>query len=330
MSLRRNFKLSGRRHSLRLMGVGMLAMLAFFHASSITKAEDPQTLEVQGIRLSPFIFEQNVPKGESYSNEIALTNTTSETVQISVAIHDFIPAGRHGEVRFLPSNQQTDPHFSLSKWVDITKQPEYTLPPNTTTRAAFKITVPIEADEGTHYGGILFSFSGDPTVGGSKIVQSIGAILVIKTGNAQENGVVESFTTSKTVYSEPAIPFSTLFSNTGSAHMNPKGKIEITNLFGSVVGLAYVNENAQISLPNTTREFNSVYRSPFMFGKYQAKLTMYYGNPKLETRKTLSFWVFPWKTILNIGGIGLFSLLLLIAFISFYNRRILRKAGIRK
>lgn len=316
----------------RALLLGCISLLGFIVGSgpTTTHADTSQTLEVQGIRLSPFIFEHVVQKGESYSAELALANTTSAPIQLSVAIRDFIPAGRHGEVRFLPTNQTTDPHFSLSAWVEITKQPDFILNPGATTTATFRVNVPPEADDGTHYGGILFSFNDNAAGGGSKIVQSIGAILVIRTGNTQESGNVDSFTTPKKVYAEPRTPFSTIFTNTGNSHTSPKGKIEITNSLGSLVGLAYVNPNAQISLPHTTRAFDSLYQGRNMFGRYKANLTLYYGNPKLEIRKTVIFWVIPWKTILKTGGISVLIILLLYGLMVMYNKRLLKKAGLLK
>ncbi len=283
-------------------------------------------LEVQGVRITPFIFEQSVQKGESFTGDITLTNTTAAPVTLSLAIRDFIPAGRHGEVRFLPANQETDSHFSLSNWVEIQKQPDYTLDPGQSTRTTFRIHVPTDADDGTHYGGILFSFSEGKAENGTTVIQSIGAILIAKIGYANGSGTVETFTTPQHIYASSTVPFVATFRNTGNVHFSPKGKIEIKNIFGKVVGLAYINENAQISLPDTVRQFESVYKGKFMVGKYTATLTLVFGNPKLEAQKTIGFWVLPWKSLIKFGLLSILVLALLIFAIIRYNTWVIKHA----
>lgn len=288
--------------------------------------EQARELEVQGVRITPFIFEQTVQKGESFSGEITLTNTTAAPVILSLAIRDFIPAGRHGEVRFLPANQETDPHFSLSHWVEILEQPDYTLGPGQSTHTTFRISAPADADDGTHYGGILFSFNEGKSQNGTTVIQSVGAILIAKIGYANGSGTVETFSTPQHTYTSGAIPFMATFRNTGNVHLSPKGKIEIKNIFGKIVGLSYINENAQISLPNTVRQFESFYKGKFMAGKYTATLTLVFGNPKLEAKKTITFWVLPWKPVLKFGLLGTIALALLIFAIIRYNTWVIKHA----
>lgn len=288
--------------------------------------EQSQELEVQGVRITPFIFEQTIQKGESFSGEITLTNTTTDPVALSLGIRDFIPAGRHGEVRFLPANQETDSHFSLSNWVEIVKQPNYTLEPGQSTHTTFRINAPTDADDGTHYGGILFSFSEGKSENGTTVIQSIGAILIAKIGYANGNGTVETFTTPQHIYANSTIPFMATFHNTGNVHFTPKGKIEIKNIFGKIVGLAYLNENAQISLPDTVRQFESTYKGKSMVGKYTATLTLVFGNPKLEAKKTVEFWVLPWKSFIKFGLLSICILALLIFAIIRYNTWVIKHA----
>lgn len=302
--------------------VGILPVALVFAQSN----NQPQELEVQGIRITPFIFEQAVQKGESFSGDITLTNTTAVPVALSVAIRDFIPAGKHGEVRFLPANQETDSHFSLSNWVDVIKQPDYLLEPGQSTKTTFRLNVPTDADDGTHYGGILFSFNEGEASNGTTVIQSIGAIVIAKIGYANGSGSIETFATQKKLYTDSNIPFLTVFNNTGNVHFSPKGKIEIKNLFGHTVGLAYVNENAQVSLPNTIRQFESTYKGKFMLGQYTAKLTLVFGNPKLEAQEVIKFWVLPWKPLLQFGLLGVFVVALLIFGIIRYNKWVIKHA----
>lgn len=285
-----------------------------------------QELVVQGVRVSPFIFEQSLEKGHAFNGEITLTNTTNSPITLALAVQDFIPAGRHGEVRFLPTNEQSDVHFSLTDWVQITTQPNYTLAPGATTKTGFTVTAPVDADDSTHYGGIVFSFNNGKTENGTAIIQSVGALLIVKIGHSNGQGTIQSFTTPQRVYTNSRVPFRVNFENTGNTHLSPKGKIEIYNAFNKLVGVAYINKDAQISLPNTIREFDSEYQGGFMLGKYTANLTMYFGNPKLEARSVVQFWIIPWKPILKTTGLTILLIALLTLAIIRYNTWVIKKA----
>lgn len=309
----------------QFLTIGLLAvvLLGLTHRNS---SAQEQELIVQGVRISPFIFEQTMEKGRSFKGEITLTNTTNSPITLALAIQDFIPAGRHGEVRFLPTNEQSDAHFSLTDWVQITTQPNYTLAPGATTKTGFSVTAPIDADDSTHYGGIVFSFNDGKTENGTAIVQSVGTLLIVKIGHSNGQGKIQSFTTPKHIYAKSPIPFTAIFENTGNTHLSPKGKIEIYNAFNKLVGVAYINKDAQISLPSTIRQFDSEYQGGFMLGKYTAYLTMYFGNPKLEARSVVQFWVLPWKSILKTVGLTIVLVALLTLAIIRYNTWVIKKA----
>lgn len=315
-----------RIHRLQyFLALGLLVVVLLGLAHKKTNAQE-QELIVQGVRVSPFIFEQSLEKGHSFYGEITLSNTTNSPITLALAIQDFIPAGRHGEVRFLPTNEQSDVHFSLTDWVQITAQPNYTLAPGATTKTGFTVTAPVDADDSTHYGGIVFSFNNGKTENGTAIVQSVGALLIVKIGHSNGQGTIQSFTTPKHLYANSHIPFTVDFNNTGNTHLSPKGKIEIYNAFKKLVGVAYINKDAQISLPNTVRQFDSDYQGGFMLGKYTASLTMYFGNPKLEARSVVQFWVIPWKLIIKATGLTILCIALLTLAIIRYNTWVIKKA----
>lgn len=303
----------------------MFSLVVIPHA---TLADDNQILQVQGIKITPFIFDLDFEKGGSYTGTIDITNTTNSPVNLALSIQDFIPAGRHGETRFLPANENTDEHFSLVDWVHIIKQPDFLLGPQSTTTTQFRIEAPIDADEGTHYGGIIFSFHDTAIEGGNTIIQSLGAILIANIGHANATGRITNFSTPRHLYTQANIPFVMSFQNQGNVRVSPKGKIEIKNMFGSTVGLAYINKDAQISLPQTTRDFESVFSHKFMLGRYTAHLTLYFGNPKLEAQSTRTFWVVPWKFLVECIITIILTIFLLRWLIIRYNKWVIKRANI--
>ncbi len=303
-----------------------LLLLAF---SSIASAQAPaksQQLEVQGLAISPFLIESEIEPGQSSAHEITLYNTTDKPIPITVSINDFVPYGRLGQPRFLESNEQADPRYSLSSWITITKQPELTIPPQQTTTIAFTITPPDGSEPGSHYGGLLFSWRTEPTDATVSVQQKVGTIVVAKLGKAKQEGKIESLTYTK---ASRDINFTLDFRNSGNVHLKPKGEIYVHNIFGQQVGDIYVNPDANIVLPETIRTFETVWNNVHQYGYFNATAVLYYGSPKIEVRQKLSFWILPPPKTLVFLGLGTFALLSLLIFgIKRYNRWLRRKYGV--
>ncbi|MBU1613370.1 hypothetical protein KKC87_02985, partial [Patescibacteria group bacterium] len=58
-------------------------------------------------------------------------------------------------------------------------------------------------------------------------------------------------------------------------------------------------------MPDSIRDREVVLDRPFMFGRYKAELSLNRGYNNLTDEKTITFWVLPWKTVLEIL-IGIF------------------------
>jgi hypothetical protein len=116
-----------------------------------------QRLEIQGLAITPFLIEVEGNPGKKTDHSIVITNTTNQPLPIRVSVNDFIPT-EGGQPRFLDSDRLANEQYSLAKWVTITGQPNFTIPANQSTEIKFSITPPENAEPGTHYGGILFSY----------------------------------------------------------------------------------------------------------------------------------------------------------------------------
>lgn len=254
-------------------------------------------LQVQGLGIDPFLIELEMSPGQSHEQIITLTNTTNQPLTFSVSINDFVVNGTTGQPLFLEAHELSDPKFSLSQWITVVQQPEFTIPPQAQTKVRFAVRVPPNAEPGTHYGGLLFtqplsSFSGSEQ-SGALVRHKAGAIILVKLGKSQEQIRIDSFDVEQTVYRREAVKFSTMLVNDGNVHSKPKGDITIRNLFGRTVKQVPVNRDAQIILPQTGRDFESVWNPGWRLGKYSAEAVLYYGNPKIELRAQTSFWIIP-------------------------------------
>lgn len=312
--------MSALRKIVILLGIATILYPTNIHAAD--------TLSEGSLAISPFLIETQIRPGQTQEQTITIFNVTNSPLPITVSINDFVPSGNTGGVRFLDDGQLPHQSFSLASWITITKQPEFIIEPGKTTSITFKIQVPLEAEPGTHYGGLLFAAPDNTqSSANTKVIRKVGALILVATGNTNASGNIQSFSTDKKFYTTPTIGFFSAFENTGNVHLSPKGQVDIKNMFGHTVKEAHLNPNAQYILPGSEREFTDSIKTSWMFGRYTANLTFWYGNPKLESHAQITFWVLPIKTMTIHGGGGL--LLALLGFLSIkrYNRWVIKRSG---
>ena len=314
--------------SLRLL-VSFLIAVAATAIFAATAAAQSASIQ-QGLTISPFLLERQMQKGDSTDEIIDITNTSSQVLPVIISINDFIPVGDNGQEEFVDPGQG-DPHYSLSSWITITSDPKPILQPGEKTSIHFTITPPTNAEDGGHYGAILFTFkSGILSGTGSEVIEKLGAIILVKLGKAVEDGQIANFSTSHSFYQYPPVSFNTRFKNTGNVHVAPRGNISIYNMFGTEVASVLVNENANNVLANTERAFASTWDTKFAFGPYRASVKLVYGDSGSVVTASTTFWILPWKTVLIYAFILLILILLFTNFLRRYNRWLLSKAYANK
>jgi len=292
----------------------------------LNKASAQPSLGDQGLTISPFLLERKMEKGQSTDEIIDITNTSGNSLPVNITINDFLPVGEDGQQVFLDPGKG-DPHYSLSSWINVTSSPKPVLSPHEKTSIHFTITAPQDAEDGGHYGAILFSFQPGQLSGTAVAVQQkLGAIILVKLGKANEAGQITEFSAEHSFYNYPPVNFVTRFKNLGNVHVAPRGGITITNMFGRKVATVNVNENANNVLANSERQFKSMWADSFGFGPYTASLKLVYGDSgQVETAST-TFWVIPWKLTLGVALALFIFIMFFLGGIRRYNRWLLNKA----
>ena len=318
-----NFKISPVRNTVfkfSFIGFGFAFLLS---QASLSLAQSLST--GQGLSISPFLLERQMDKGDTTNEIIDITNTSDKPLPVDVTINDFVPVGTNGREEFLDPGQG-DPHYSLSSWITIKSSPKQILQPHEKTEISFSITAPMNAEEGGHYGAILFSSQLGGLEGtGTAVQQKLGAIILVKLGKALEDGQIVKFGPQHTFYNYPPVTFNTSFTNTGNVHVKPRGSISIYNWFGKKVANVLVNENANNVLAKTQRDFASTWKDTFAFGHYRAEVKLVYGDGGQVVTATASFWVIPWKLVLIIILLLFVLTLLSIYGIKRYNKWLIKK-----
>ncbi|HEX3095958.1 MAG TPA: DUF916 domain-containing protein [Patescibacteria group bacterium] len=274
----------------------------------------------QGLAISPFILERQIDKGQSTSETIEVTNTTDKTLPVDISINDFTASGDNGQQTFIAPGEG-DQTYALSKWITITNNPKLVLKPGEKTEVSFTLTAPQNAEDGGHYGAIIFSFTPAQSSGSSVAVsQKVAAIILAKTGKAREEGTIADFKAKDFISQSAPITFQTRFKNTGNVHVKPRGQVVISNMFGKKVGTALVNPNGNNVLPNSERVFDSNWDDKFAFGRYTATVELVYGESGQVVKEKTSFWVIPFKLVGGIAIILIILVLILIFGVRRYNR----------
>jgi len=307
-----------------------LVLACFVSSSALaqTNIDDNSNLEVQGLAITPFLFDLEGELGQNLERSISITNTTGKAMPISVSINDFVPT-ETGQPRFLDSDRTASDQYSLAKWITITGQPSFTIEPGQTTQLSFTITPPENAEPGTHYGGILFSYK-LPTQKGSntEVIHKVAAVILLNLGRGTQQGKITGLYPVQT--DNHTIDLSLTFNNFGNTHVVPKGDIVVTNSLGQTVGSTAFNRDGLVVLPETQRTFAATWNSGhFLFGRYKFTAIGFYGNPKLEARAIATLWILPIDTITIIVLILIVLIGLAIFGIKRYNRYIIKKHGQR-
>lgn len=282
-----------------------LVVLFFGTVNFFTPQAKAQLTETT-ISITPFLQELEVAKGDEIESSIDVTNLTDTKVNLRMRTQDFLP-GKRGEPQFVPDTEFNDVTFSLSSWLTIADGSQVFLEPKQTKTIRFTVSPPANAEQGTHYGAILFSTAEGQSLDGVSITQSVGTIILVNYGEARSQGQ-NSLTTNKLIeWWNDKFEFSNLFVNTGNVHVKPKGEITIKNIFGKQVASLTVNRDAANVLPQSDRTFIvDWFPGNFSFGPYRAELLLTYGRERLEIRDKLTIWVFSGYILVLIIAILIF------------------------
>lgn len=304
-----------KRKLFTLISVFLLFVLSF------SLSLKPALAQVgKGFTVIPPRFELFANPGETIHEKIRIKNEFAEPATYAVIVEDFSTAGEEGHV--VLEEESNDRAYSLGDWLSLSTD-TLTLSPNEEVTYAYSIVVPKDAEPGGHYASILFS-SGttEPVPGAATVNQRIGSLILLRvSGNVDENAKIETFTVPSYSQFTP-ITFTLRVNNGGNVHIQPKGTIVITNIFGKKVDEIPLN-GANV-LPNATRKMETVWDKKSVVGTFTATLVATYGQQNLPLTAAARFTVISTTAaiILGVGVLGAIFFLLSL----FTGRRRLGKA----
>jgi hypothetical protein len=277
--------------------------------------------DLYAVTVGPAKMEYKTNPGETITGKLFIVNDGQETRTFHAAFEKFTEV--NGEKKFLPSEPA-----ELAQWFKMEKS--VTLKAGEQKEIPFTIEVPKNAPPGGHFAVIWWGTA--PPDGQVAIVTRAGILVFLQvSGEVNEAGEIIEFSVPKEKFFVFKLPddFVVNFQNQGNTYLKPLGEITIKNIFGSSIAAFNVNSKERIILPANTQVLDIAKKFdklPFAFGLYKAELALQWGEKQNEIVKSISFIVFPWKTVLIAVIILLLLYLLATKGIKKYNRWIINKA----
>jgi hypothetical protein len=266
---------------------------------------------VLAVSVAPAFLELQGARGAQVSSSFTLINPSLANQTYFFRTVKFEASGESGQPRFLPDDRE-----GLPSWIQFPSH-ALTVPANSKADAPFTVAIPPGVPSGGYYAAILVSNAPAEVVAanGASIEASV-AVLVFLTveGETVEKAALLDITSPEEGkwLDLPQGAFSFRLQNQGNVHLQPKGRLEIRDLFGRVVFVNAVNADGSRALPGTTRTFSGSFGpseplnwwgkvraqvQAFALGPMRARLVLDEGLPETITAE-FGFWMFPWQCLL--------------------------------
>ena len=282
-----------------------------------------------GLQLKPAIVEDKVIPGETHQYSLTVTNISAALGTFYLTAKDIKGVDDQGRPIFSNTGEVTG--YELSSWITL-PQTSLTLNPGESKNIAFSVQIPLGASPGSHFASIFFNDKPiQPTSSGTGVGFDVGSIVSLRiAGNIHEVAQLREFSTSKLIYANPNVDFSSKVQNLGNVLVQPMGVIQISNMFGREIASVPVNTQFASVFPNSSRTYAANWKSDtFAFGRYQAIVSLVYGDTERKTiYSTTSFWVLPLVPILLVLGSLLILVLCIYVLMKSFVRRKLRQMGV--
>jgi len=269
------------------------------------------TKEYPGIR-SWFVYEAE--PGTTIKDTVKISNNNNKTMTIKVMALDGATTNDGGYTLVGGTEENKD----IGNWV-VLKKDLITLPPGVSENINFTVTVPEDADVGSHPGGIViwedYTNESLKTKGGAGmlgVVTRVAARMYLTVpGDIVRSLEVENM---HHIINNGILYFGMILHNKGNVQLTPEIDISLRGLFGKIG----VQEKSQVGL--VLRQGTIKPRIPWQnktpfFGRFVANFRIHYGEKDYKgeyvkdeyTDVGYVFWIIPWIKILI--GLGILILL---------------------
>ncbi len=298
-----------------------------------TRAQSSKPL--QGLAISPSLVERDANPGEVVNLNAKISNFDTKGVTLYISTADFeADPNEGGQPRFISSQNESDNPRSVSRWIKLSTSKLF-IGTGERQEISYTVTVPANAEPGSHYGALIFSREDPTTVKGSGVgaTSEVGTLVFVKVaGETVERGGVVSFGTTRFWYENPPAFFQIRFRNNGNVQVKPTGLLQIYNSAGIKEEVIQINKRFNSVLPDSTRKLEEQWDPGKWFGviprigRYKADGILIYGIPSKTIKLgEIYFWFVPWRFILTVIGSLMAVILGFMLFLRLYAKMAIAK-----
>lgn len=278
-----------------------LAVASVWIGQGLTSAQSSELPIGNGFRVSPVRQELTIEKGQSATFEVTVENPTNADVKAEPIINNFLPSDdESGSPRLILDERVLPPANDFKKLVLPLEN--ITVPAKGEVTVPVTLSIPDDARSGGYYGAVRFVPLLPQGEGQNvALTASVGTIVLLQVPgdlnlrldlvqlSAAQNGTPRGF------FIGGDVQIATRLKNSGDIHVQPFGKVHVTDMFGrSVYGYEFNNTDPRANiLPDSTRKFLDELPVKSLFGRYTITANLGYsqGGGQLITQST-SFWYF--------------------------------------
>ncbi len=306
------------------------------------------------LRLSPSVIRVRLEPPTELNAPVIIENTTDQAIDLKTEFRLFKASGdATGQVEYLPSKDNRSEIFRNVALLDGENNlSTLTLGPRQKKDLILRININPDELARDYYFSVIFTRIQDTSETASesteqhsisRINAGIAMNVVLSIQNQDETKTqasIEEFSSPKYIEEGP-LPFTLKLRNNGSNYISPKGKIEITNMFGQLIGRVdlptttvltnssrYLTNSAAASTPSqpsanshqpiTQKAF---WDESFLLGFYKATVKIETSPDDPVLTKTIHFTALPSKLIVSILTFAVIFLII--------RRRVKRKMSTR-
>lgn len=240
-------------------------------------------------------FHFNLQPGQTIEDQVVIKNTSDSVQNLRVYVADGV-AVRNGGIS-LKDGQ--DKRRGLAKWITIDSPPDLQLAPGEERHLWFKLTVPASSDVYEKIAGIVVERQ--QVVPGNKdarfVINILPRVAILITqrlpGAAVKRLDIVSF--NETWSTKRNKLFNLAVKNSGTVHLQPKGRLDVYGTFGGKIDSISLERMATI-FPRATSRVSTVWKNTPSVGYFRVKARVSYDNGKSDS-KQIAFLIFPYWTL---------------------------------
>lgn len=258
--------------------------------------------QVRALTISPSLTKIEIAPGESKNQIVTLFNETDQPITFYSQVENFSANKVTNTPVFLGNVEAA----GAARWF-IVDPVSIKLASGEQKEVSIKIVASLTAEPGGHYAAVLWSDVA-PQDGGVKTTSRVASLFLLTVkGEINENLQIISF---NKVAGENK--FDLQIENQGNVHLQPAGQLQILNRQGKVVAVTPINLLKQNILPQSRRDFSLLMGEKLPWGRYQAKVQIFFGQNQMVESSKIVFWQGPENVgysllslvgILLIGGV---------------------------